>query len=112
MEEDIEVADAEMDVREAPPTGVLAPEQAPVPAETMLAMAGIWVDVQGGQVAKPVVSSRARGRRLPNRQSSRPQLRQMKSWLAGSRWRNRWRRKPAKEEMWPPWRWLWKLLGH
>ena len=41
MEEDVEEADAEMDVGEAPPTGVSAPEQAPAPPATMLAMAGI-----------------------------------------------------------------------
>ena len=41
MEEDIEEADAEMDMGEAPPTGDLAPEQAPVLLVTMLAMAGI-----------------------------------------------------------------------
>ena len=41
MEEDVEEADAEMDVGEAPPTGDSAPEQAPAPPATMLAMAGI-----------------------------------------------------------------------
>ena len=34
MEEDVEEADAEMDVGEVPPTGVLAPEQAPAPPAT------------------------------------------------------------------------------
>ena len=47
MEEDIE-ADAEMDVGEAPPTGTSAPEQAPAPPVTMLAMAGIWVGGPSG----------------------------------------------------------------
>ena len=42
MEEDVEEADAEIDVGEAPPTGDLAPEQAPAPPATMLATAGIW----------------------------------------------------------------------
>ena len=46
------------------------------------------------------------GERHPlDRQSSHPQPKQMKSWLASSRQRNRQWRKPAKEEMWPPWRW-------
>ena len=34
MEEDVEEVDKEMDVGEAPPTGDLAPEQAPVPPAT------------------------------------------------------------------------------
>ena len=59
MEEDVEEADAEMDVREAPPTGVSAPEQVPTLPATMLVMAVIWM---GGQVAEPVISSRARGK--------------------------------------------------
>ena len=42
MEEDVEEADAEMDVGEAPPTGASAPEEAPAPPATMLATAGIW----------------------------------------------------------------------
>ena len=41
MEENIKEADAEMDVGEAPPTGVSVPEQAPVLPATMLAMTGI-----------------------------------------------------------------------
>ena len=41
IEKDVEEADAEMDVGEAPPTGVLAPEQAPAPPATMLVTAGI-----------------------------------------------------------------------
>ena len=48
MEEDVEEADTEMDVGEAPPIGVLAPEQAPAPPATMLAMAGIWVGGSSG----------------------------------------------------------------
>ena len=62
MEEDVEETDAEMDVGVAPPTGVSAPEQAPVPPATMLAMAGIWAGGPSGQVAKPDVSSRAWGK--------------------------------------------------
>ena len=58
------------------------------------------------------VSSRGPGVRCPpDRWSSWPQPIWMKSWIAGSKWKNRWQRKPAKEEMWPPWRWLWRLLG-
>ena len=64
MEEDDEEADGEMDVGEAPPTGDLALEQAPALLATMLATAGIWVGGQDDQVAKPVVSSRARGKAL------------------------------------------------
>ena len=62
MEEDIEEADAEMDMGEVPPTGVSVPEQAPALPATMLAMAGIWVGGPSGQVAKPGVSSRAWGK--------------------------------------------------
>ena len=62
MEEDIEEADAEMDVGEVPPTGVSVPEQAPAPPMTMLAMAGIWVIGQSGQGTEPGVSLRARGK--------------------------------------------------
>ena len=62
MEEDIEEADAEMDVGEVPPTGDLAPEQAPAPPVTLLAMAGIWVGGQGDQVAELGISSRAQGK--------------------------------------------------
>ena len=51
-------------------------------------------------------SARGLGERRPlDRQSSHPRPRQMKSWLTDSRRRNRRRRKHAKEEMWPPWRW-------
>ena len=64
MEEDVEEVDAEMDVGEAPPTGVSAPEQAPVPLATMLAMAGIWAGGPSGQVAELGISSRARGKVL------------------------------------------------
>ena len=62
MEEDIEEADAEMDMGEVPPTGVLAPEQAPALPATMLAMAAIWAGGPSGQVAELGVSSRARGK--------------------------------------------------
>ena len=62
MEEDFEEVDAEMDVGEAPPTGVLAPEQAPAPPATMLAMAGIWAGGPIGQVAEPGISLRAQGK--------------------------------------------------
>ena len=62
MEEDVEEADAEMDVGEAPPTGVLVPEEALAPPVTMLAMAGIWAGGPSGQAAEPGISSRARGK--------------------------------------------------
>ena len=62
IEEDVEEVDAEMDVGEAPPTGDLAPEQAPAPPATMLAMASIWAGGQDNQVAGPGISSRARGK--------------------------------------------------
>ena len=62
MEEDVEEVGAEMDVGEAPPTGVSAPEQAPTLLATMLAMAGIWAGGLSGQVAELGVSSRARGK--------------------------------------------------
>ena len=42
-----------MDVGEAPPTGDLAPEQAPAPPATMLVTAGIWAGGPSGQVAEP-----------------------------------------------------------
>ena len=62
MEEDVEEADVEMDVGEAPPIGELAPEQVPALLATMLVMAGIWVGGQDDQVARPGISSRARGK--------------------------------------------------
>ena len=62
MEEDVEEAEAEIDMGEVPPTGVLVPEQALAPPVTMLAMAGIWVGCRGDQVAEPGISSRARGK--------------------------------------------------
>ena len=40
MEEDVEEADKEMDVGEAPPTRELVPEQAPVPPATLLVQHG------------------------------------------------------------------------
>ena len=67
MEEDVEEADAEMDMGEAPPTGVSAPEEASALPATMLVTAGIWVGGPSGQVAEPGVSSRARGK-VPARQ--------------------------------------------
>ena len=62
MEEDVEEADAEMDMKEAPPTGVSAPEQVLALLATMLAMAGIWAGGPSGQVTEPGVSSRAWGK--------------------------------------------------
>ena len=62
IEEDVEEADKEMDIGEAPPTGELLPEQAPAPPATLLVTAGIWAGVQGDQVAGPAISSRARGK--------------------------------------------------
>ena len=62
MEEDVEEADAEMDMGEAPPTGVSVPEQVPALLATMLAMAGIWAGGSSGQAAKLGISSRARGK--------------------------------------------------
>ena len=67
LEEDVEEADAEIDVGEATPTGVSAPEQAPALPATMLVMAGIWAGGPNGQVAEPGVSLRARGK-APARQ--------------------------------------------
>ena len=62
MEEDFEEADAEMDVGEAAPTGVLAPEEALALPAMILVMAGIWVGGPSGQVAELGISSRARGK--------------------------------------------------
>ena len=62
MEEDVEEADTEMDLGEAPPTGDSVPEQASAPLATMLVMAGIWAGGQDDQVAGPGVSLRARGK--------------------------------------------------
>ena len=62
MEEDVEEADAEMDVGEVPPTGVSVPEQALAPPVTMLATAGIWASSPSGQAAEPGISLRARGK--------------------------------------------------
>ena len=61
IEEDVEEVDKEMDVGEVPPTRDLAPGQAPALLATLLVMAGIWVGGQGDQVARPAISSRARG---------------------------------------------------
>ena len=62
MEEDVEEADAEINVGEAPPTGVLAPEQVLVPPATILVMAGIWVGGPSVQAAEPGITSRAQGK--------------------------------------------------
>ena len=62
IEEDVEEADAEMDVGEAPPTGDSVPEQALVPPVTMLVMTGIWAGGPSGRAAEPGISSRARGK--------------------------------------------------
>ena len=62
MEEDVEEVGTEMNVGEAPPTGDLAPEQAPVPPATMLATAGICVGGPSGRVAEPGVSLSAQGK--------------------------------------------------
>ena len=51
-----------MDVGEAPPTGVSAPEEAPALPATMLVMTGIWAGGPSGQVAEPGISSRAQGK--------------------------------------------------
>ena len=81
MEEDVEEADVEMDMGEAPPTGVLAPEQALVPPVTMLVMASIWVSGPSGQVAKLGISSRARGK-VPTTQAEQPPLAETDEELA------------------------------
>ena len=66
----------EMDVGEVPPTGVSAPEQAPAPPATMLAIAGIWVGGPSGQVAEPGASVRGLGERCPpDRRGSHPRPR-------------------------------------
>ena len=106
MEEDVEEVDKEIDVGEAPPIADLAPEQAPVHCRQLC-----WQWLEFGWV---VEATRWLGRALaqgpglrcpPYRQSSRPWPRWMKSWLASSRRKSRQQRKPAKEEMQPPWRW-------
>ena len=62
MEEDVEEADTEMDLGEAPPTGDLAPEQVPAMPVTMLVMASIWAGGRGEQVVELTISSRAWGK--------------------------------------------------
>ena len=64
MEADVKEADEEVDVGEAPPTGDLAPEQAPAPRVTLPAAAGFWVGSPSDQVAgrELAASSRARVR--------------------------------------------------
>ena len=44
MEEDVEEADKEIDMGEAPSTRYLALKKAMVPLVTLLLMAGIWAD--------------------------------------------------------------------
>ena len=68
MEEGVEEPDAEMNVGEAPPTEVSAPEQVPALPATMVAMAGIWVGSPSGQVAELGISLRAWGK-APARQA-------------------------------------------
>ena len=69
MEEDVEEADTEIDVGEAPPTGFSPRKQALALPETMLAMAGIWAGGPSGQAAELGISSRARGK-APARQAA------------------------------------------
>ena len=52
MEADVEEADKQVDVGEVPPTGDLAPEQAPVPRATLPAIAGFWAGNQTNKVAR------------------------------------------------------------
>ena len=52
MEEYAKEADTEIDVGEAPPTGVSVLEQAPELPVTMLAMAGIWAGGPSSQVSR------------------------------------------------------------
>ena len=62
MEEDVEEANAKMDMDEVPTTGDSVPEQALAPLATMLATTGIWVGGPSGQVPGPIVSLRAWGK--------------------------------------------------
>ena len=68
MEEDVEEADVEMDMGEAPPTRVSVPKQTPALPATMLVTAGIWAGSPSSQVAEPGISSRFRGK-APTRQA-------------------------------------------
>ena len=64
MEEDVEVADKEMDMGEAPPIEHLVPEQAQALPATVLEASRIWVGGPSGQVAGqgPAASERAQGK--------------------------------------------------
>ena len=92
------------DMGEVPPTRDSVPERAPVPQVTLPAAARFWAGVPSNQVAGKglATSSRAWGK-VPTVQAEQPPwLRQMKSWLAGSRWKKwQWRRL-AREKMQPP----------
>ena len=106
MEEDVKEADKETDMGEAPPTRYLVPEQRCWCHQKLSwqLLAFGWVVEVTRWPGQP--SARGPGvRHPPYRQSSCPRPRQTKSWLPGSMQKNRWRRKPAKEEMCPPWRW-------
>ena len=104
-EEDVEVADAEMDMGRRPPLEIWHLNKCRCRRQLC------WQWLAFGRVVKMTrwpnwVSARGPGvKHPPHRWSNRPWLRWMKSWLAGSRRKNRWWRKPAKEEMQPPWRW-------
>ena len=64
MEEDVEEADKEIDVGEAPLTRESVPEQVPAPLMPLLAAFGIWAGNPGDQVVGGglVTSSRAQGK--------------------------------------------------
>ena len=64
IEEDVEEANKEMDVGEAPPIGESAPEQVLAPPATFLTIAEIWASGPSGQVAGQglTASKRARGK--------------------------------------------------
>ena len=63
MEKDVEEADKEIDMGEAPLTRESVPEQVPAPPMPLLAAFGIWAGSPGDQVVGrgPATSSRARG---------------------------------------------------
>ena len=91
---------------EVPLTGDSVGEQVLALWVTLPAMAGFWArgssDRWLGEGWPPAQGPRVR--HLLYRQSSHPWLRQIKSWLAGSRQKWQWKR-PAREEVCPPWRW-------
>ena len=64
VEADVEEADKEADMGEAPPTGDLAPEQAPAPWATLPAAPRFWAGGLSDQVAwrEPATSLRAWGK--------------------------------------------------